>query len=684
MKKLALSLIFALTISLAACGAEAPPTVSGEPLPEASAAAMSWNGKGACYTAEPVINGKNEWMGCSFDYAGESFSLVSAEDGTLRVLCGGKELFDAEGDYGLFMRADESGLWLVSSAVGGLVLRLYSPEGGVLMEAKLPDAPRDMLLSDGRAWLDMGGTLLAFAPDGSCEELDIAQKYRRVVRDGEGGLHTVSQIEGGCFVAPVGDGKGFSVERGVVGSGDEAAFLYLARTDGVYKLGSDGETELFIDFAECRIELGKVLEFDAVGGGRFMSSGVRGTLLLRPALPDEIGLKAELTLAVFCLDSAIEQHVARFNAMSDDYTIKTVNYTAEAGGEANARLRLNTELGSGGGPDMICFPNAVTEDIGPLNYVVRGMFEDLTPWIDAEIGRSNLMVWDALSEYGGVYVISDGFSCKGMKGLREVFGDARGWTIQDYLDMEASLEPWQDMCYHMDPAYFVEMLSRRYMRTAIDWESGTCDFDNPEFIALLEAAARVKEDRTAEHESLESFETAWSRMGRGQLMVSFTSFSDTDLTNGPNFDNYYTGKEVTYFGCPSTDGEDGLFVELDFALGICVNSEHKEACWDFVRDMLLNSGHPTLPRMGLPLYRPAFEAALASCTGEESTQLHSEEEVEKYRAFIESADSLSLYDGRALAIIMDEANAFLSGGQSAGQAAKLIQERMSIYVAEQS
>lgn len=684
MKKLALALIFALTISLAACGAEAPQTVSGEPSPEASAAAMSWNGKGACYTAEPVIYGKNEWMGCSFDYAGESFSLVSAEDGTLRVLCGGEELFDAEGDYGLFMRADESGLWLVSSAGGGLVLRLYGPEGGVLMEAELPDAPRDMLLSDGRAWLDMGGTLLAFAPDGSREELDIAQKYRRIVRDGEGGLHTVSQLEGGCFVAPVGGGEGFSVERGVVGSGDEAAFLYLAGTDGVYKLGSDGETELFIDFAECRIELGKVLEFDAVGGGRFMSSGVRGTLLLRPASPDEIGRKTELTLAVFCSDSAIEQHVARFNALSDDYTIKMVNYTAEAGDESNARLRLNTELGSGGGPDMICFPNAVTEDIGPLNYVVRGMFEDLTPWIDAEIGRSNLMVWDALSEYGGVYVISDGFSCKGMKGLREVFGDAGGWTIQDYLDMEASLEPWQDMCYHMDPAYFVEMLSRRYMRTAIDWESGTCNFDNPEFIALLEAAARVKEDRTAEHESLESFETAWSRMGRGQLMVSFTSFSDTDLANGPNFDNYYTGKEVTYFGYPSTDGEDGLFVELDFALGICVNSEHKEACWDFVRDMLLNSGDPTLPRMGLPLYRPAFEAALASCIGEESTQLHSEEEAEKYRAFIESADSLSLYDGRALAIIMDEANAFLSGAQSAGQAAKLIQERMSIYVAEQS
>lgn len=50
------------------------------------------------------------------------------------------------------------------------------------------------------------------------------------------------------------------------------------------------------------------------------------------------------------------------------------------------------------------------------------------------------------------------------------------------------------------------------MRSAIDWESGSCDFDNAEFVSILEAAARVEDDRTQEHENIQSFETAWSRM----------------------------------------------------------------------------------------------------------------------------------------------------------------------------
>lgn len=177
---------------------------------------------------------------------------------------------------------------------------------------------------------------------------------------------------------------------------------------------------------------------------------------------------------------------------------------------------------------MVCFPWQDIDELGALNLIARDMLVDMTPWLDSDIGRANLMVWDALSEYGGVYVISDAFSCECMYGLKEVFGERRGMTIQEYLDLEASLEPRQDMCYHMDPAYFIEVVSRRYMRGAIDWETGTCDFDNPEFIALLKAAARVKEDRAD---------------------------SGIDVDNGMNFDSYYAGKEISYFGYPSPDGE---------------------------------------------------------------------------------------------------------------------------------
>lgn len=412
--------------------------------------------------------------------------------------------------------------------------------------------------------------------------------------------------------------------------------------------------------------------------------GPGGQYILRPASPDEIGQKTELTLAIFADTPYIDARVAAFNSRSEEYEIRIVNYAAEAGSLANARLRLNTELGSGGGPDMVCFPWQDIDELGALNLIARDMLVDMTPWLDSDIGRASLMVWDALSEHGGVYVISDAFSCECMYGLKEVFGERRGMTIQEYLDLEASLEPWQDMCYLMDPAYFIEVVSRRYMCGAIDWETGTCDFDNPEFIALLKAAARVKEDRTNEYETLESFETVWSRMGRGQLMLSFSALSGIDVDNGMNFDSYYAGKEISYFGYPSPDGEDGLFVKLDFHLGVCATTKHQKGCRAFVRDMLLYSSSLGVSTIGLPLYRPYFEAVLQSCIGDDVTELHSEAEADAYRAIVESADTLDLCDPRALVIIKDEAASYLSGAQSAEDTARVIQERMSIYVSEQS
>ena len=504
-------------------------------------------------------------------------------------------------------------------------------------------------------------------------------KYRRIIKDGEGGLHSVASVAGGgYFVAPVEDEGGFKVEDGVVGSGDEAAFLYVAKSDGVYKLDRDGANELFIDFEECQIEPGKLLEFGAVGEGRFLCAGPGGELLLRPASPDEIGKKAEVTIAVFSAHSIAEQYAAQMSAQSEDYEFKTVNY----GNDANSLMRLRTELGAGGGPDLIMF--SAYGRPGPLNYIVRGWLEDLTPYIDADplVGRGNLMVWDALNEYGGVYLLGDCFDLDGFRGLKEVFGERRGMTIAEYLEMEAALEPWQDMCYHMSSEEFVTMVGGRYMRSAIDWESGSCDFDNAEFVSILEAAARVEDDRTQEHENIQSFETAWSRMGRGQLMLSSASLG-ASAVNGLGFDEYWTGEELSCFGYPSPDGTDGLSVQLATSFGVNVNSQHKEACWEFL-SWLLRSVNVRSPS-ALPLYRPLFDELIEyQLEAEDIYGFEDRAAAERMCAFVESADSLSIYDDSAMDIILEEAGAYFAGAQSAWQAAEYVQNRISIYVAEQS
>ena len=668
-----------LLLALAACGAAEPAQTTDAAADTGTPEPVSWEGPGECYKAEPIETPEGAWPGCTQEYDGEICSLISTENGTLRVMRGSRSLLEPEGSRGYFMRCDENGCWLVTGGLEGVALRLYDFEGKKLLERALDEAPRSMLLAGGRAWLDFGEGLLAVSPGGDCEELRLPGKYRRIIKDGEGGLHSVASVAGGgYFVAPVEDEGGFKVEDGVVGSGDEAAFLYVAKSDGVYKLDRDGADELFIDFEECQIEPGKLLEFGAVGEGRFLCAGPGGELLLRPASPDEIGKKAEVTIAVFSAHSIAEQYAAQMSAQSEDYEFKTVNY----GNDANSLMRLRTELGAGGGPDLIMF--SAYGRPGPLNYIVRGWLEDLTPYIDADplVGRGNLMVWDALNEYGGVYLLGDCFDLDGFRGLKEVFGERRGMTIAEYLEMEAALEPWQDMCYHMSSEEFVTMVGGRYMRSAIDWESGSCDFDNAEFVSILEAAARVEDDRTQEHENIQSFETAWSRMGRGQLMLSSASLG-ASAVNGLGFDEYWTGEELSYFGYPSPDGTDGLSLQLATSFGVNVNSQHKEACWEFL-SWLLRSVNVRSPS-ALPLYRPLFDELIEyQLEAEDIYGFEDRAAAERMCAFVESADSLSIYDDSAMDIILEEAGAYFSGAQSAWQAAEYVQNRMSIYVAEQS
>ena len=486
---------------------------------------------------------------------------------------------------GGLLRVDENGAWLYCLDGEGVYLRLYSMEGELLAEAVLPAEPQGLLLSRGRAWADLGERAVSLSPDGRTEELELPEGHRYLVADGDGGLHSVSVQGAGLFVLPLdGGSEGFAVEGGVLGSGDEAAFLYLAGTEGVYTLDAAGARTPLVDFGACRIEPGRINALSPLGEGRLLCSTERGYVLLRPATPEEVADRAVLTLGVFGYSSRFEALVWEYNSSGGPCLIRVVDYYELAGGSLeNVRRRLAVEFGAGEGPDMLCV-GAVggSHDPGLAGYIARGLMADMTPYLDAdpELGREDLMVWDALCSPGGLYVLSDGFTLRGLRGPKEVFGERRGISIAEYLEMEAALEPWQDMAYHMEPGYFIEELSKRYLAGAVDRDAGACDFNSAEFISILEAALQVRRDRSEEYETPENFENAWQRMGRGQLMLGTAALSG--LSRGLKFDEAWSGREMSYFGFISPDGEAGLSVLLDRALGICAASEHKEDCWDFI------------------------------------------------------------------------------------------------------
>lgn len=671
-----------LLLALAACGAAEPAQTTDAAADTGTPEPMSWEGPGECYKAEPIETPEGAWPGCTQEYDGEICSLISTENGTLRVMRGSRSLLEPEGSRGYFMRCDENGCWLVTGGLEGVALRLYDFEGKKLLERALDEAPRSMLLAGGRAWLDFGDRIVVYGPDGSKEEIGPEGEYLGIVADRKGGVQLIRQEGDGLRVAPIEGGEGFLTENGVLGCGDGSGFLYLAAADGLYTISDSGKARLLIDFAACKMEFFGMSAVSSLDDGRFMCTTQSGEVLLRPATPYELRDRTVLKVAVFNA-FGVKDLAAQFNAQNPDYELKLVDYVAETGSVDQALTRMSAELGAGSGPDMVCFERKWELNIrGAFGLIHNGLLEDLTPYIDAEpeLGREQLMAWDALNEYGGVYYLGPGFTVDCMMGLKENFEGCRGMSMQEYLDMEAALEPWQDMCSRMDPEYFFELMITSYLDRAMDWETGSCDFDNAEFVSILEAASRVKSDRSKEFELPGQFENTWSRLGRGQVLMMRTSRGGG--TTSLAFDADYSGREVCYFSLPTFDGEELLRVQLELAAGIFAGSEQKEGCWEFIRFTLMD---PTanMHISSRPLYRPLFDEMLEANVGDYPNQISIEEAAE-LRELVERADKLAIYDDSAMDIILEEAGAYFAGAQSAEQTAEHVQNRLSIYIAEQS
>lgn len=404
--------------------------------------------------------------------------------------------------------------------------------------------------------------------------------------------------------------------------------------------------------------------------------------------------RPSITLAVFGDGYyQLEYAARRFNNLSNksDYKVEIVDYCEGGTSIEQAVTRLNSELGAASGPDMIAFIDDVIEfneysGINFLTYMARDMLADMNQFIetDEDLNKDTLVNYKALNSYGGVYVLSNGFRIDTTEVLEETFGKRTGWSIKEYLDMEASLEPWQSMSYRMDSNVFLDKIGGRYTREAIDWENGSCDFNNPEFVALLEAAGRVKEDDTDEFETLESFTTSWQRLASGQLIMGFAAvFTPIYIKE----DEQFTGKPLTFIGWPTPDGSCGSDLELLNIVGISAGSDHKEACWEFIKNFVMNPDTNRDTADYLPLYRPALVNVVNSWRGRKDdtkSMILTPEDANKLYQLIETPERLSVYDETVVDIIIEEAEEYFAGNRTAEDAAARVQERVSLYVAEQS
>ena len=705
-RMISMFLLLALCLSLCACGSkedEAPQQLPGSVDPETGA----WRGQGGCYRTELVELPKNAWA--QFCRDGEIYSMSSPSMNNTVVYRGQEELFRCEGMPELLCEGAE-GVWVQceerEDSTIYVVLSLYAYTGEPVKTLRLempPDCyPLGLCAADGLLYLKCSDSVRVYDGGGDLVCSFPGEDWSgRLIKAGDGSVCLCTQGQnGGGSVSVLDPRQGtvtelFRYEKGCLSGGDGESPFLLLLPDGLYRMELTGEMRPLVLWDECLLSVNGVTDVEAMDDGRFLLSGMAAqTMVLTPAEPSDIKPKVMLTLAVLPTQQALDfgedptlyyanvvQRITAFNAQSADCYVKLLDLSEGGSLTAEQALtKLNTQILSGEGPDMLVLDGALS----PFYYVRQGLLRDFREDLEADpdLSPEDLVLTDAiLNDCGGLYVMTDSFTMETRIGLRSRFGDAWGWSFDDYRRIDAETPEGKMVMYNLTRDYFLRMAVSRYLRQGIDWQKVSCDFDNPAFVRVLEATRDVHETP----EDPNNLVFGDNLMADGYIVTELIMVNTvTDLAR----ESRRVGQPISVIGFPTPDGSCGTDFFVGNPIGVLRNCAHPELCWKFLKYCLLHPGDFCIPN-----YRPLLEQQLEEArhidAGAEYPMWYdglrspmTEEEIAFFLELLDRIEHTSLCDEEAMDIVRAEMGPFLAGERSAEETADIIQRRMSLYVAE--
>lgn len=449
---------------------------------------------------------------------------------------------------------------------------------------------------------------------------------------------------------------------------------------------------------------------DAPGSPGASASGWQ-VAVLTPTDAAQVTEKQELTLACLYLDSTLRAKILAFNRASDKYRIVVRDYSEyNTEDDYNAGMtKLNTEILSGNVPDMIC-----TNQLPVAQYAAKGVLEELWQYIDADpdLSRDQLMLQPlmAMQTGDGLYQITDSFAISTAVGLGKVVNGYDKWTVEAAKDALTKLKP--DATFFNITYAKTDVLSQCVARSAgdfVDWQTGKCSFDSPEFLALLEFANSFPTEFNYETFDWNDYVDDTTRIANGEQLITpayISSFDDL---------RYYGGifkGDVSYIGWPTGSGEGGTVYEPGVCLSMTTRCADKDAAWQFMRSMLSDTMSDI---WSFPVNRSLFDkAAEIAMTPEYETDDNgnyildengnkiessqggmsmggemvefyavTQEQYDQLLALMDQATGTTSYDLNITNIITEAVGAYFAGERSAQDAAAEINNRVGLYVAEQ-
>lgn len=539
---------------------------------------------------------------------------------------------------------------------------------------------------------------------------------------------------------------GSSINTIYSGSGDY--LCYSSSDTGIVGVRADNlQTESVLNLLNLGIDNSNINSMAVNDDGSFVTVGydysgmtARSTLsLITPIDSSEVKEKKVLTLGCFYIDWNIRSQIAEFNKTNEDYTIYATSYSEsnDTSDYTAALTKFNNEILAGNVPDILLISSGM-----PYNsYASKGLFADLYEFMDKDdvYNRDAFMpnVLKAMEKDGKLYEITPSFTVQTYAAKKSLVGDATSLTMDQANQILASMPEGATLTNDSQT-----MTASNFLSTAItfsnfvDYTNATCNFDSPEFKAILETAKKypAEIDYDALYNDNPNYwmeqETA-CRENRALLYsVYFNDFSIYTNTR-----DAYFGEDISFVGFPGSGASNatGSVISTGSEIAVSSKSKYKDGAWEFIKLVLDNavgeqdSGNYgvaitsdasvaeaadeavkriTSQYYGLPVVKSQLQALGQQATipqtytdtdgtvqqvdntyyvgnTEVKVNLITQDEVNMLIDYFSTVDTIARYDESLTDIINEEANNYFKGTKSVDETASLIQSRASIYLSEQ-
>ena len=662
-------------------------------------------------TAEP----DPDWWNRYYEtWTSEYYLCTYTPDGVMADKVKIEDLADYQSEYHYdrFQQVWQTGGQFYCALENGQILRIGT-DGSVSEVGKLTDE-EDAWVSGMNCLQDKNGRTLLFtdinasAPDGSYQE------ERRVIEfDAEKG--TIGRT---IYT----DTTSSSLYPPLSGCTDDY-LLFLNRNNESHGelvgIREDGTAEHLIDWYASDSEPMQVVP---LADGTFIGQKFDGKLYrLRRLHPSEIKEREVLDVGIFgyIYDDSFFQ---AFNRSQDKLRVNyhvmqnsdgTLYNDPKEEGSNDAVEQFKLSVMSGDAPDIIIMQGG-HDTVMKLGS--KGVFCDLNEYLakDPQINKQTLVpnVVQALQHptNGALYGLANSFTVETLC-VKEKYHVPDNWTMDDMISLYDSAEKNVYQWSTKEDA-LVRML---YGMDFTDELNGTCSFDSPEFVKMLEFCNRYPasldepekdyEDPVAMEKLDKYYTDQFNRyqndedylypLGFGAMrggMACALSYAKGEL-----------GGDVTFAGYPSSDKQGGKIVTSG-EVSIVSTCKDKDAAWEFVRYYCAATEN-NMENDGFSLLDSKFEEQLddymyicgmINDNGdygrtdaeyyEDDTTVYPLTQAERDRVeqYIRGCSTYMMLDDTVYGIILEEADAYFAGGCTAEEAAKKIQNRSELYLSEQN